>query len=182
VPDIVVDTCCLVNLCAVDDLPRFLPAFGLTWQIPTAVAGEGLFIREADADGRAKKRQIDLAPCFVSKVVSLCDIEGAEEASLYVALAGTLDDGEAMALAIAKNRGWTVATDDGEARRAAERLSVPVLTTPELMRRWADSYRVAASEVAAALLRIETLARFVPSDGFPEQSWWVKAIARRRPS
>jgi predicted nucleic acid-binding protein len=36
------------------------------------------------------------------------------ELAAYVAFASELDDGEAMALAIAQSRGWQIATDDVE--------------------------------------------------------------------
>lgn len=178
--DTVVDTCCLVNLCAVDEPLRFLPAVGLAWHVPKAVAAEGLFIREEEDGGRAKKRQIELEPCFAAGVVVACDVTSAQETELYVELARELDDGEAMALAIAKARNWTVATDDRQGRRKARELSVPVLTTPELMRRWSTVNSVPPDEVGRALLRIQRLARFVPSADFPDFPWWVEVLSDSR--
>ena len=150
---------------------------GLIWHLPKAVADEGLYIcAEADG-GRAAKRRIELDPAIQANVMRLCDVTGTAEASLYVTLARTLDDGEAMGIAIAKVRGWTIATDDRRARLKAAELNVPVVTTPQLMRMWAERNSIPKLDVARALQRIQTLARFIPSPGFPNYEWWTKALA-----
>lgn len=174
--DTVVDTCCLVNLCALGEPTRYLPAFGLTWQLPAAVAAEGLFIRAEKDGGRAKKRRIDLEPSIAARVVLPCDIVGLDEADLHVRLARDLDDGEAMALAIAKSRGWALATDDRKGRRKASEIDVPVITTPQLMRRWAERNRVVGSDLSEALMRIQTFAKFIPAPDFPEHAWWSMSL------
>jgi len=172
----VVDTCCLVNLCAVDEPSRLLPQFGITWHVPRTVVDEGLYIR-VEADGvPAPKRKIELTSSFEDRSIFACDILGLEEASLYVELSRALDDGEAMGLAIAKVRGWVLATDDRHGRKRAADLSVEVITTPQLMRRWAELNTVSEQHLAGALLRIQKLARFVPAADFPEYDWWSRAI------
>jgi predicted nucleic acid-binding protein len=150
---------------------------GLIWHVPKAVADEGLYVcAEADG-GRAAKRRIELEPSVHAKVIQLCDVAGTAEASLYVTLARTLDDGEAMGIAIAKVRGWAIATDDRQARMKAAELKVPVVTTPELMRMWAERNSIPALDVARALQRIQTLARFIPNPSFPDYEWWTKVLA-----
>ena len=57
-PDVVLDTCCLVNLAAIDGTLDCLASFALTWYVPTAVQAEGIFIRAA-ADSRVV-HQIEL--------------------------------------------------------------------------------------------------------------------------
>jgi predicted nucleic acid-binding protein len=91
---------------------------------------------------------------------------------LYVDLAARLDDGEAMALAIAKARRWWLSTDDCKARRLAGDLGVKVLTTPEILKRWADAAHPAPVEIGDMLQNIERRARFAPADNDPLHGWW----------
>ena len=172
--DVVLDTCCLVNLAAIDGTLDCLASFTCIWNVPTAVQSEGIFIRVA-ADSREVQR-IDLAPSITKGTVQICSPADDAEQALYVEFALSLGDGEAMALAIAKNRGWKVATDDRKARIKAEAAGVVVVTTPELLRQWATQTANSSQEVANALRRIETLARFVPASDSSAARWWRKTV------
>jgi len=172
--DVVLDTCCLVNLAAIDGTLDSLASFGLTWYVPTAVQAEGIFIR-AGEDSRMVHR-IELTAAMSAGTVQICAPADDAEHALYVEFAFSLGDGEAMALAIAKNRGWKVATDDRKARIKAGAAGVSVVTTPELLQRWASQAARPAPEVATALRRIEVLARFIPSADSPAARWWRKIV------
>lgn len=175
-PNTIVDTCCLVNLCAIGDLHEFIPSTGMTWHVPSAVAKECIRVCIPGQAGPASKRDVDLGEYLESGVLVRCDVGAAAETELYVRLAAELDDGEAMALALAKTRGWSLATDDRKARRLSEKMTVPVLTTPQIVRIWAERNSVGVPAIAMALARIRDLARFVPSEGFPEYEWWMKHL------
>ena len=56
------------------------------------------------------------------------DIE--KKTAIAVEFAAQIDDGEASCLAIAKSRGWLVATDDRKAIRLAVKSGISVITTP----------------------------------------------------
>jgi len=172
VADGIIDTCCLINLCAVGGLSDWLPALGLLWHVPSAVMDEAIFLRRTQEAGKPRKEEVDLRPLVADGTLRVCDIESAEELALYVRLASELDDGEAMAMALARCRNWLLATDDRKARRLASDLAVAVLTTPELMKRWADAASPAPGKLAAALRRVQELARFVPAPDFPLHDWW----------
>lgn len=172
--DVVLDTCCLVNLAAIDGTLDCLASFALTWYVPTAVQAEGIFIRVA-ADSRLVHR-IELTPAISAGIVQICAPADDAEHALYVELAFSLGDGEAMALAIAKNRGWRVATDDRKARIKANGVGVSVVTTPELLQHWATHGPHSMADVTNALSRIETLARFVPAEDSPAARWWRKVL------
>ena len=175
--DIVVDACCLINLCAAGELPEQLSLVGGKWYVPTAVSAESLYLHIEQADGTIDKSPLDLQPFIDDGVLMSCTAEPGEELDLYVDLATRLDDGEAMALAIAKTRSWTFSTDDRKAKRVAGELSVAVLTTPEIMKRWADTASAGAEELREALRRIEQRASFFPSASDPLQGWWRSSIA-----
>jgi predicted nucleic acid-binding protein len=172
--DVVLDTCCLVNLAAIDGTLDCLASFKFIWHVPTAVHAEGIFIRAA-ADSRDVQR-IDLAPSITKGAVQICSPADDAEHVLYVEFALTLGDGEAMALAIAKNRGWKVATDDRKARNKADAVGLSVVTTPELVQRWASDTARSRAEAAIALRRIETLARFSPAENSPAAKWWRQLL------
>jgi phosphatidylserine/phosphatidylglycerophosphate/cardiolipin synthase-like enzyme len=138
--------------------------------------GETLFLRDVDPDGNRQLRRVDLQSSVDRGLLLPCSPESEAETSLYVSLATALDDGEAMALAIAKSRAWRLATDDRLAIRYAKDLGVPILTTPELMKRWADALSADINRVRAALRRIQVMARFVPSPSFPMHGWWVTQL------
>ena len=174
-PDVVLDTCCLVNLAAIDGTLECIAAFGLTWYVPTAVQAEGIYIR-VDPDGGEVQR-IDLEAVVSTGTVQICSLAGENEHGLYIEFALSLDDGEAMALAIAKNRKWTLATDDRKARVKAQSVGVAIVTTPELVQRWAAGTAYSETQIADTLRRIETLARFAPAEDSDAAFWWRKIVA-----
>jgi len=117
--------------------------------------------------------------CVDAGILAECDVESVRESELYVQLAADLDDGEAMALALAAARGWLLATDNRKPRRRAAEMGVSVITTPELMKRWVDLNEIPDGELRAALGRIRDQARFVPTDDFPLHPWWVNHLVER---
>jgi len=173
--DSIVDSCCIINLYAAGNLLSLLPPLGVRLHIPEKVLEESLYVRQADpADaGKLVQRAVDLAPALQAGLLHRCDLEGAEELTLFVELATTLDDGEAACLAIAKVRGWALATDDRKARREAGALGVLVVTTPELVKAWADATKTDEAAVAKLLRDIQNYARFTPHKTMPLHSWWV---------
>jgi predicted nucleic acid-binding protein len=170
--NIVLDTCCLVNLYASGHFADILSSPSVGWHVPEAVEKEAMFVRERNSRGAVELRAVQLQEHFAAKLLQRCAPKGEEEAALFVRLAMDLEDGEAMALAIAGSRRWNLATDDAKARRWARGLGVKVVTTPEVMRDWQRTTAVDDDVVRSALARIETSANFVPSDSFPEAEWW----------
>ena len=173
----IVDACCVINLYAAGNMLKLLPAVGIEWHIPMLVTAETLYVRKPDPDdaGKLVKEPIDLKPALDAGVLRACDVSSEEETALFVELAVALDDGEAMSLAIAQSRGWTLATDDRKARRLAGERGVPLLSTPELLKRWATATAASESEVGRALQNIQTYARFRPNSSLPEADWWLAA-------
>jgi predicted nucleic acid-binding protein len=179
--DSIVDACCVINLYAAGNLLGVLPTtLGMRLHVPEKVLEESLYVRQPDPADAAKltQRAVDLAPLIGAGLLHRCDLEGEEELNLFVQLATILDDGEAACLAIAKVRGWSLATDDRKGRREALGVAVPVVTTPELVKRWADATNADATAVAQLLRDTQTYARFTPHKAMPLHSWWVNAAAK----
>ena len=174
--DVVLDTCCLINLCAVGDLRTWLPETALKWYLPRAVANEAIFLKTTNKDGTVQKSPVDLSLYQDAGVLIPCDVATAPETDLFVRLAVDLDDGEAMALAIADARGWSLASDDRKAIEVAGRRGVRILTTAEVIRDWSATADVPHESILAALTRIERLARFIPAPDYPLYEWWRKIV------
>ncbi|HEV7221167.1 MAG TPA: hypothetical protein VGN42_00600 [Pirellulales bacterium] len=193
--DVAVDACCLINLLAADCVfpkpafqkkkskglhrPHESNSLKLTLHVPGVVAGESLYIIQPDHDDSTKllRTPIDLEPYFVAGAMRRCEIEGGAETTLFVEYARRLDDGEAACLALAKNRGWLLATDDKPATSLASRDGVIVLTTAELLKLWATNAQATKKEIAAALLNVQRFAKFVPRPDSPEAPWWLSHFA-----
>jgi hypothetical protein len=180
--DVACDACCLINFLAGEEiLPNVSGAGGVpdvsTPQlfVPSAVARESLYVLQPDPNDPEKliKTPIDLKPYFDAGVLQLCRIESEEENDLFVRLAINVDDGEAACLAIAKVRGMTVATDDRPASRLAAELAVPVLNTPEYLRRWSEEVGASRDQVMAVISRIQRYARFIPRPDAADAEWWI---------
>ena len=189
--DVAVDACCLINLLAADCVlpqpalrtkkskgplqPHEVASLGLILHVPPGVANESLYVLKPDQDDPAKllKSPIDLEPYFSGGILQRCDIEGEVETAFFVGFASKLDDGEAACVALAKNRGWRLASDDRPATALAIQQGVTVLTTAELLKRWATVSKATKKEVAAALANIQRFAKFVPRLNSPESDWWL---------
>jgi len=174
--EVIVDTCCLINLYATAELGTFLKDLSWPFYIARAALAEAIFIRIQDVDGDLISDPIDVRSFTSHGLITVADVEGAEEVELYVQLAAALEDGEAMGLAIAKVRSWALATDDRKARRLASKLGVKVLTTPELMQSWESVANITRSKMASMLKQIEFGARFAPADDAPGYDWWSSFV------
>jgi predicted nucleic acid-binding protein len=141
---------------------------------------EALYILQPDEEDASQlvKVAIDLTPLIDGGVLAACDVEGQAETDDFVRLATTLDDGEAMCLAIAKNRGWLLGTDDRKAISLAKRFGVTPVMTPELVKHWADRNKTTDAELAAVLQNIQSFARFVPRRQSSFYAWWTDAAGK----
>lgn len=198
-PDVVVDACCLINLRAARDILCLPPSatsartrqdetastsepseqvhrLNLTLHVPEIVVRESLYLMQPDDndEDRLVKKPIDLTPCFNSGLLDKCDVQSPDEADLFVRLATRLDDGEAVCLALAITRRWILATDDRRARRLAGQLGVEVISTPELVKRWAEDSLATDEAIVSVLQNIQIYARFVPRAGSPGYEWWTR--------
>lgn len=180
--DLVIDACCLINLVAAGNVVSKPPRkgkkkqvwFPATLHVPTEVENEALYILQPDADDATQlvKSAIDFSTLKQNEVIRGCCVEGEEESALFVRLAVRLDDGEAACLAIAKNRSWTLATDDRVAAKLADELKVTVVNTAQMVKMWADHSSASRRTIAETISNIQTYAKFVPRRQSAECDWW----------
>jgi predicted nucleic acid-binding protein len=173
---VIMDACCLINLYAADNLTSLLTSLGWEIHVSAHVLAETYYILRKDEEQETQlvRQRIDLQPAIDAGLLHPCDVGDGEELELFVQLATTLDDGEAACLAIAKSRSWVLATDDRKAIRLAGTLGVGTVTTPELIKRWADVTRATDAEVGAVPWKIQNFANFIPRRGSAFHQWWSK--------
>ena len=173
--DCILDACCLINLCATNRFSDILQAQEGSFHVSAEVRGEALAIYQPATDDAEKLvlTPIDLSPVVQSGMLKECKLERSAEMDSFVEFAVQLDDGEASCLAIAKSRGWCVATDDKKAIRLATAEGISVATTPQIIKKWVDVVVPDSGEVADVLFRIERFAKFRPHRTNIFFSWWA---------
>jgi len=176
----VIDACCLIDLLVSGHLEVILRSTGHTWHLPDAVRAEIQFIRQHDPvrPGSFVSAQVDLSPHLNTGLLTACQRADTHEQDLFVQYAARFrSDGEAMCLAIAQSRGWSVATDDRKAIRVAQQVGLAVVSCPELIKAWADATRPGAATIVQVLSDIQTLAQFRPNSTMLQSAWWFKQLS-----
>jgi predicted nucleic acid-binding protein len=174
---ILLDACALINLLASGEIEPILSAAASEIMICAAVEKESIYLRSDDPSDPSPAL-IRLDGFIRAGVFSVCDIEGEAEETLYVDYAGQLDDGEAMSLAIANARGFILATDDRKARRVfleSVRAKKRLLSTSDLIRRWAERKAVSRARIKSVLSSIQQRANFIPARSDANFAWWRDA-------
>ena len=182
---LVLDACCLLNLYATERMRDIVVA--LSHRV--AVAGyvleqEALFVwRPVLAEARDEQVPVDLSALVEEGLLQVLRLEHQEEEAMFVDFAALMDDGEAITGALALHRGYGVATDDRKARRifANRAPTVPLTSTLELLKQWADQSHVAQEELLAAVLAMQSGASYVPRQQDPLYNWWLAIMGGEAP-
>lgn len=184
-PDLVGDSAVVLDACVVLNLY----ATGLMGEIvaglarPVAVTAftaekEALWVGVECAGGAGQDAErVDLGPLIRRGSLDIVLVESDDEADRFLRLAGVVDEGEAMAAAIAISRGFAVATDDRKAIAvlSATAPSTALIRTSGIVRRWAEHERVSPALLADVLQRVSRRARFLPGPSDPLSAWWRSA-------
>src|ERR1035441_2366386 len=103
------DSSVLLNILATARADEVLRTFDAGVGLCTAVVAETLFLRSENPSDAPERILLD--PLIGAGLLQRHDLESDDEKAMYVQLAADLDDGEAMTLAIAHQRGlaasWT---------------------------------------------------------------------------
>ena len=143
------------------------------------VKSESLYLRkEADIN---ENESVDIDDLVNQGIIQICDCEDAEEQKLFVNLAASLDDGEAMSLAIALSRNWHLATDDKKARRIfsenAQNNNL-LVSTSDLIKEWAENEKIDDLAIKPILLKVERKASFRPPKSDINLQWWNDILSK----
>jgi hypothetical protein len=178
-PSAVIDACCLIDVLASGYAEAVLRAAGCDWHLPVAVQREVQFVRQRDPDQPAHTIVVaaDVDRLISSEVLSVCKPEDDRELDRFTRFAAAFrSDGEAMCIALAESRGWIVATDDRKAIRVGREAGLTIVSSPQLMKTWADKARPYGVALTEALRNIEFLAQFRPNPSMPEYQWWIDRV------
>jgi hypothetical protein len=176
----IIDTCCLIDLLASGHAETVLRACGHAWQLPVAVQAEVQFVRQPDPTDPRKfiSVAVDLTPLISAGVLTVLQPDVQPELDLFTQYATLFrSDGEAMCLALAESRGWLIATDDKKAIRIGQQAGLTVISSPQLIKMWADNVHPDQPTLVKALQNIELFAQFHPSSSMPECQWWLDQLA-----
>jgi predicted nucleic acid-binding protein len=111
-----------------------------------------------------------------AEMVDVLTLTGEAEAATFVEFAAQLDDGEAATCALARHRGYAVATDDRSARRLLP-MGAPAMriySTLDLMRQWCDVRTFRPAEIGQVLNDVRERGRFLPPRANPLRPWWER--------
>ncbi len=178
-----IDACCLIDLLVSGEAAAILRAIGGDWYLPTSVRAEVQYVRRHDPDnpGSFINVPVDPTPLLGSGVLTICQPDDGQEQAQYVHYATLFrSDGEAMCLALAECRGWSVATDDRRSISVAQKAGLSVVSCPELVKAWADVTHPDSNRVVCVLTNIQTLAQFRPNPKMPGYQWWIGGSGKTR--
>lgn len=172
--DHVIDCCSLLNLYTGWGGLAELRALRRTWHVCDAVLTEAEYTREYAQDGTQVSVPIDVKALVNEGLLLAAHAESERELEDFVGFASEVDDGEAQALAIAKNRGYVLLTDDRKAAAVALRpdVGVRVVSTASVLRSWGQLDSANEARLPEVITRISVLARFTPRADPAEYAWW----------
>ena len=174
---VVLDTCVIINLLATNRVSEIVRTLAPRCLICSAVSGESLYLRSMQADQGPEV--VDLKQLFDEGAFEKCEIQGDQEEAFYVGYALELDDGEAMSLAIAQSRNFSLATDERKARRVLREnaAGLTVISTTEIVHAWGKDQL--EQDLITAIHLIRERARFQPPDSDPLARWWNMLLQKR---
>jgi hypothetical protein len=171
------DSSVLLNLLAADCLAEIAADTGWQFAICPAVRDESKKLRDAVT---GEMVAVDTAPLIASGLLQILELSGEIEQTLYVEQSIVVDDGEAMSIAIAANRGLELAIDDKQAANHTRRTfpQVKLWTTPEILKHWTETASVSSGRLGQAISLIEVRARYFPARSHPLFGWWQAGKGR----
>lgn len=172
-PKHIIDTCCFINFFASGQAANLLSAVGGAVAIPEASKREALYL--APPHPNEVPTSINIDEVIAELKLSVVAPDNECELRRYVELAADLDDGEAMGLALAKERGLVLLTDERKARKKAAALEVEVLTTCDVVAAWEPS--ASKVEVIEVVQRISRRARYSPGSREARYEWWMRLLS-----
>lgn len=165
---LVLDACVAINLRACGRWRQIFAAAECLPLMPEIALREVLYL----FNDKGEREEAPLSQIEVAGELLSCGLD-AYQLEVMLDLAARLGQGEAAAIAVARTRELPFATDDRAAQVAADLAADRLLTTPQLLRGWAESDSPQNNEIAEAIELIETRANFRPRPLDPDFDWWM---------
>lgn len=164
---VILDACCTINLCVSGQMAAVLGSL----PVPVAIAA---FVAEEEI------LRCDIQPSIEAGLLHVVDVETEEEAIDVVNFAVDLGgDGEAYTGAIAIRRNWAIGSDERRvlnyfARRTS---NLQRLTTPELLKYWADATHPDIDTVQRALTAVTVQGNYAIGRQHICRNWWMACLS-----
>lgn len=178
---VVLDACCIINLCASGYMQSILES------IPRQV-GVAAYVYEKevlriyggpDEDVTREVQQVDLQPFVDSSLLEVVFTDDELERLVVNFSVARIDSGEAISAALAVHRSWSFGTDDKSAIAflAQKFPQLHLLSTPDLLKHWVDSGHPQPSVVSTMLKNVRRRAKYEPHAKHPLYMWWKACVA-----
>ena len=175
---ILLDACCIFNLCASGHLLAILKTIPAQ-VVVTQVVQERELISLRRLEGEENEGATQFEEAIAQGLLEVVDFKSEEEAETFVNYVFELgDDGESATCAIAIHRGWVIATDDKKAISFFQRQAphLQIFSTPEIIKHWSEEVDLDSSILYNSLNAIRKKARYFPPNNHFLQSWWASAM------
>lgn len=175
---LILDACCIINLYASGVMDAILRSITTSIAVAAYVRDKEALTVACESPGNtaSQRETIDLQPLITGGLLRVVAPETEEELSTLVHFAVHLDDGEAITGSIAFHRNWSIGSDDGKALRffGQHAPHIQLITTPELIKHWADTAHPSSDVIRTALRNVRTRARYEPHRTHMLYDWWQK--------
>jgi hypothetical protein len=164
---VILDACCAINLGCSGELTAILRSL-------PARAAVARYVREQEV------RSYDLLPHIERGELIETSEEGESEEQDVVNLAAALgSDGEAVTGAIALARTWAISSDEVRVIQyfRTRYPHLQLLTTPDLVKHWADTAKPPQPAVRGVLTLIRQDGRYAVAGDHPLYRWWREMLA-----
>jgi len=174
---LILDACCVLNFLASDQLTSIMTSIPQTIVIAEYVYTEEILPVQAKLFSNRDQASV-LQTHINASSLNITSLNSAVEESMLVNLAVEMDDGEAHTCAIALCRNWDIASDDHKVLTVLKRVAphIRMITTPELLRQWANVTSIDANQLCTVLKNIQTRANYWPGPKHPLYAWWQTNI------
>ena len=176
---VVTDACCLINLYATGRTDEVVTHLDLTMIMPPAVLAQARSLRgPRDLVTEEHTRiPIDTAPLVEAGRLRT---EEPDDALVVEGVVAGLSQTDASALAVARQLGTPLLTDDGKILRITRELAphIECIGTLDLVRAYVEVGRLTPEEVVLLFDRLREAGRFVPGPRTPGYAWYREAMKR----
>lgn len=174
---LLLDACCVLNLYASLRMEVILASIPIQVAISDYVRNHEALnvLGGCEDDISAQMVPVDLQSLVDKGVLKIVSLDNEKELKTYIDLATSLDDGEAITGAMAINRQWALGTDEKKVISLFGRYAphIQIISTPEIVKHWAESEVPSSKEVAETLRNIRLRARYSPNTRQSLYKWWT---------
>ena len=165
---LLIDTCCMINLCASGELLNILQV----------IKAQSIIVQTVKDELKEVENIEQFKTAIEQNLLQIVDFESDAEETSFVNYAAILDDGEAATGAIAINRNWAIATDDKKALKffSQESPSLQIVSTPDIIKYWSEKANIEQLKLSNVIQKIRVEGGYQIAKNHPLKSWWENLV------